>query len=85
MPSEIIDMCCRATMGVRRLIIPHQWARQSRGVYEIVETTAGLCMPSLDLYLNIALDGQGETARSHARSAGSLGKRRWIASKTFTL
>src|SRR5947207_523191 len=56
--SEIIDMFVRRN-GVRRLIIPTNGLFKSR-VYEIVDRALGT-HPSLHLYLNIALDGQGET------------------------
>jgi MoaA/NifB/PqqE/SkfB family radical SAM enzyme len=56
--SEIIDMFVRNN-GVRRLIIPTNGLIKSR-VYEIVDRALG-SHQSLDLYLNIALDGYGET------------------------
>src|SRR5437588_10974156 len=56
--SQIVDMFVRNN-GVRRLIIPTNGLVKSR-VYEIVDRALG-SHPSLDLYLNIALDGQGET------------------------
>src|SRR5438128_12467230 len=56
--SEIIDMFVKNN-GVRRLIIPTNGLVKSR-VYEIVNGALG-SNPKLDLYLNIALDGQGET------------------------
>src|SRR2546423_7037604 len=65
--SEIIDMCVRHN-GVRRLIIPTNGLVKSR-VYEIVDRALG-SHRSLDLYLNIALDGQGET---HDRIRGVPG------------
>jgi len=64
---EIIDMFVRNN-GVRRLIIPTNGLVKSR-VYEIVERSLG-SHPSLELYLNIALDGQGET---HDRIRGVPG------------
>jgi len=65
--SEIIDMFVRNN-GVRRLIIPTNGLVKSR-VYEIVNRALGDHL-SLDLYLNIALDGQGET---HDRIRGVPG------------
>jgi len=65
--SEIIDMFVRNN-GVRRLIIPTNGLVKSR-VYEIVDRALG-SHRSLDLYLNIALDGQGET---HDRIRGVPG------------
>lgn len=65
--SQIIDMFVRNN-GVRRLIIPTNGLVKSR-VYEIVDSALGT-HPSLDLYLNIALDGQGET---HDRIRGVPG------------
>src|SRR2546423_2757942 len=65
--SEIIDMFVRNN-GVRRLIIPTNGLVKSR-VHEIVDGALG-DHPSLDLYLNIALDGQGET---HDRIRGVPG------------
>jgi MoaA/NifB/PqqE/SkfB family radical SAM enzyme len=65
--SEIIDMFVRRN-GVRRLIIPTNGLVKSR-VYEIVDRALG-AHPVLDLYLNIALDGQGET---HDRIRGVPG------------
>ena len=64
---EIIDTFVRNN-GVRRLIIPTNGLVKSR-VYEIVERSLS-SHPSLDLYLNIALDGQGET---HDRIRGVPG------------
>lgn len=61
--SHIIDMSVQNN-GVRRLIIPTNGLVKSR-VYEIVDKALG-ANPSLDLYLNIALDGQGET-HDHVR------------------
>jgi MoaA/NifB/PqqE/SkfB family radical SAM enzyme len=55
---EIIDMFIRNN-GVRRLIIPTNGLVKSR-VCEIVDKALG-SHSSLDLYLNIALDGYGET------------------------
>src|SRR6266704_3488572 len=65
--SEIIDMFVRKN-GVRRLIIPTNGLVKSR-VYAIVDTALG-DHPSLELYLNIALDGHGET---HDRVRGVRG------------
>jgi MoaA/NifB/PqqE/SkfB family radical SAM enzyme len=65
--SQIIDMFVRNN-GVRRLIIPTNGLVKSR-VYEIVEGALGT-HPDLDLYLNIALDGYGET---HDRVRGVPG------------
>ncbi len=65
--SQIIDMFVRKN-GVRRLIIPTNGLVKSR-VYAIVDTALGQ-HPSLELYLNIALDGHGET---HDRIRGVPG------------
>ena len=65
--SAIIDMFVRNN-GVRRLIIPTNGLVKSR-VFEIVDNALG-SHPSLDLYLNIALDGQGGT---HDRIRGVPG------------
>ena len=65
--SQIIDMFVRNN-GVRRLIIPTNGLVASR-VYEIVDRALG-SHAALDLYLNIALDGQGET---HDRIRGVPG------------
>src|SRR5437879_4750017 len=59
--SEIIDMFVRNN-GVERLIIPTNGLVKSR-VLDIVDNALGR-HPSLDLYLNIALDGYG---KSHDR------------------
>lgn len=56
--SEIIDLFVRNN-GVNRIIIPTNALIKSR-VYEIVDR-ALTNNPSIDLYLNIALDGYGET------------------------
>src|SRR2546425_10029893 len=56
--SEIIDMFVRNN-GVERLIIPTNGLVKAR-VYEIVDKALG-SHADLDLYLNIALDGYGET------------------------
>lgn len=56
--SEIIDLFVRNN-GVRRLIIPTNGLVKER-VYAIVDEALSQ-HPGLDLYLNIALDGYGET------------------------
>src|SRR5436190_6689586 len=56
--TQIIDLFVRNN-GVRRLIIPTNGLVKSR-VYEIVERALG-SHDSLDFYLNIARDGQGDT------------------------
>jgi len=56
--SEIIDAFVRKN-GVQRVIIPTNGLIKSR-VFEIVDRALGE-HPKLDLYLNIALDGYGET------------------------
>jgi len=65
--SQIIDTFVRNN-GVQRLIIPTNGLVKSR-VYEIVDRALS-SHASLDLYLNIALDGQGET---HDRIRGVPG------------
>src|SRR5256884_4788856 len=65
--SEIIDLFVRQN-GVRRLIIPTNGLVKTR-VYEIVDQALG-SHHDLDLYLNIALDGYGET---HDRVRGVPG------------
>jgi MoaA/NifB/PqqE/SkfB family radical SAM enzyme len=55
---QIIDTFVKHN-GVDRIIIPTNGLVKSR-VYEIVDHTLGQ-HPQLDLYLNIALDGYGET------------------------
>lgn len=55
---EIIDLFV-AENGINRVIIPTNGLIKTR-VYEIVDRALG-AHPSLDLYLNIALDGYGET------------------------
>src|SRR2546421_10651803 len=65
--SEIIDMFVRKN-GVQRLIIPTNGLVKSR-VYEIVDSALGR-HPALNMYLNIALDGYGET---HDRIRGVPG------------
>jgi MoaA/NifB/PqqE/SkfB family radical SAM enzyme len=64
---EIIDTFVRNN-GVNRVIIPTNGLIKSR-VYDIVEHALSN-HPSLDLYLNIALDGYGET---HDRIRGVPG------------
>src|SRR5499427_2099795 len=65
--SEIIDTFVQNN-GVRRLIIPTNGLVKSR-VLEIVDRALGK-HAGLDLYLNIALDGHGET---HDRIRGVPG------------
>ena len=65
--SEIIDTFVRNN-GIRRLIIPTNGLVQER-VYQIVEQALGT-HDSLELYLNIALDGYGDT---HDRVRGVPG------------
>src|SRR5437762_11676130 len=65
--SEIIDLFVRNN-GVERLIIPTNGLAKSR-VYEIVDRALSTHR-ELDLYLNIALDRQGET---HDRIRGVPG------------
>ena len=65
--SEIISMFVRNN-GVERVIIPTNGLVKAR-VWEIVESALGQ-HPSLHLYLNIALDGYGET---HDRIRGVPG------------
>lgn len=55
---EIIDLFV-ANNGVNRIIIPTNGLIKSR-VFEVVESALGN-NPQIDLYLNIALDGYGET------------------------
>ena len=69
--SEIIDTFVRNN-GVRRLIIPTNGLVKAR-VFEIVDQALG-AHPSLDLYLNIALDGHGRDARSHTQRPRPLGE-----------
>ena len=73
--SEIIETFV-ANNGVNRVIIPTNALIKSR-VYEIVNSALS-SHPELDLYLNIALDGYGET---HDRIRGVPGnwRKRWIA------
>jgi MoaA/NifB/PqqE/SkfB family radical SAM enzyme len=65
--SGIIDIFV-ANNGVNRVIIPTNALIKSR-VYEIVDNALGK-HPRLDLYLNVALDGYGET---HDRIRGVPG------------
>jgi MoaA/NifB/PqqE/SkfB family radical SAM enzyme len=65
--SEIIDTFVKNN-GVNRIIIPTNGLIKTR-VYDIVESALS-SHPSLDLYLNIALDGYGET---HDRIRGVPG------------
>src|SRR2546423_5482243 len=65
--SEIIDTFVRNN-GLQRLIIPTNGLVKSR-VYEIVDHALGR-HPALDMYLNVALDGYGET---HDRIRGVPG------------
>lgn len=65
--SEIIDTFVNVN-GVQRVIIPTNALIRSR-VYEIVDRALGR-HPDLDLYLNVALDGYGET---HDRIRGVPG------------
>jgi MoaA/NifB/PqqE/SkfB family radical SAM enzyme len=64
---EIIDMFVRNN-GVQRIIIPTNALIKTR-VYEVVDRALG-GNPAIDLYLNIALDGYGET---HDRIRGVPG------------
>jgi MoaA/NifB/PqqE/SkfB family radical SAM enzyme len=64
---EVIDMFVRNN-GARRIIIPTNALIKSR-VYEVVDRALG-GNPEIDLYLNIALDGYGET---HDRIRGVPG------------
>lgn len=65
--SEIVAAFVRNN-GVRRIIIPTNGLIKSR-IYEIVDQALG-AHPAIDLYLNIALDGYGET---HDRIRGVPG------------
>lgn len=65
--SDIIDLFV-SNNGVNRIIIPTNGLIKSR-VYEVVDRALGT-NPEIDLYLNIALDGYGET---HDRIRGVPG------------
>jgi radical SAM protein with 4Fe4S-binding SPASM domain len=65
--SDIIDLFV-SNNGVDRIIIPTNGLIKSR-VYEVVDRALG-SNPAIDLYLNIALDGYGET---HDRIRGVPG------------
>ena len=65
--SDIIDLFI-ASNGVNRVIIPTNGLIKSR-VYDVVDRALGN-NPDIDLYLNIALDGYGET---HDRIRGVPG------------
>ena len=65
--SQIIDTFVQNN-GVRRIIIPTNALIKSR-VYEVVDQALGH-NPDIDLYLNIALDGYGQT---HDRIRGVAG------------
>ena len=65
--SDVIDLFV-SNNGVQRVIIPTNGLIKSR-VFEIVDKALGN-NPALDLYLNIALDGYGET---HDRIRGVPG------------
>lgn len=65
--SQIVDLFV-GNNGVRRLIIPTNGLVKER-VHEIVDNALG-SHPSLHLYLNVALDGYGET---HDRIRGVPG------------
>ena len=65
--SQIIDLFVRNN-GVQRLIIPTNGLVKAR-VCQIVDEALGT-HPELELYLNVALDGQGET---HDRIRGVPG------------
>lgn len=69
--SEIIETFV-AVNGVERVIIPTNALIKSR-VYEIVDRALGR-HPKLDLYLNIALDGYGETHDRIRGVPGNWGK-----------
>ncbi len=69
--SEIIATFVRYN-GVRRIIIPTNGLIKSR-IYEIVDRALG-AHPAIDLYLNIALDGYGETHDRIRGVPGNWGK-----------
>ncbi len=69
--SEIIDLFVRRN-GVDRVIIPTNGLIKSR-VYDVVERALDH-NPKLDLYLNIALDGYGETHDRIRGVPGNWGK-----------
>ncbi len=69
--SDIIDMFVRNN-GVRRVIIPTNGLIKAR-VYEIVDRALAR-HPGLDLYLNIALDGYGQTHDRIRGVPGNWGK-----------
>jgi MoaA/NifB/PqqE/SkfB family radical SAM enzyme len=65
--SDVIDLFV-ANNGVNRIIIPTNGLIKSR-IYDVVDRALGN-NPAIDLYLNIALDGYGET---HDRIRGVPG------------
>ena len=65
--SQIINLFVREN-GVNRVIIPTNALIKSR-VFEVVDSALSQ-NPSIDLYLNVALDGYGET---HDRIRGVPG------------
>src|SRR5260370_6392505 len=67
--SEIIDLFVEQN-GVDRIIIPTNGLIKSR-VCEIVDRALGR-NPGIELYLNIALDGYGETHDKMRGAAGNL-------------
>src|SRR6478609_3026220 len=69
--SEVIDLFVRNN-SVNRIIIPTNGLIKSR-VFEIVDRALGN-NPALDLYLNIALDGYGETHDRIRGVPGNWGK-----------